>query len=96
MEDQLFSVRDRVCIVTGGFGQLGFQYVKALHERGAKVAVFGRHAGPDKIEKVFGGIKDDNLRFYQVDIVKKEDLEKALDDIESVWGSPDVLVNNAG
>lgn len=96
MEDKLFSVKDRVCIVTGGFGQLGFQYVKALHERGAKVAVFGRNSSQERIDKVFGEILDENLRFYQTDIVKKEELETALDDIEAVWGTPDVLVNNAG
>lgn len=95
MEDKLFSVKDRVCIVTGGFGQLGFQYVKALHERGAKVAVFGRNSSQERIDKVFGEILDENLRFYQTDIVKEE-LETALDDIEAVWGTPDVLVNNAG
>lgn len=96
MEDKLFSVKNKVCIVTGGFGQLGFQYVKALHERGAKVAVFGRNSSQERIDKVFGEILDENLRFYQTDIVKKEELETALDDIEAVWGSPDVLVNNAG
>lgn len=96
MEDKLFSVKNRICIVTGGFGQLGFQYVKALHERGAKVAVFGRSSTRERIDKVFGEILDENLRFYQTDIVKKEELEAALDDIEAVWGTPDVLVNNAG
>ena len=38
MEDTLFSVKDKVIIVTGGLGQLGAQYVKTLHDRGAKVA----------------------------------------------------------
>lgn len=97
--DPLFSVENKVCIVTGGLGQLGAQYTKALHERGAKVAVFGRNISEEKIEKVFSRIgftRDENLRFYTVDIVKKEDLEKALNDIEQVWGTPEVLINNAG
>ena len=97
--DPLFSVENKVCIVTGGLGQLGAQYTKALHERGARVAVFGRNISEEKIEKVFSRIgctRDENLRFYTVDIVKKEDLEKALNDIEQVWGTPEVLINNAG
>lgn len=37
MQDKLFSVENRVCIVTGGLGQLGVQYVKALHDRGQRL-----------------------------------------------------------
>jgi NAD(P)-dependent dehydrogenase (short-subunit alcohol dehydrogenase family) len=40
MTDDLFSLRDRVAIVTGGEGQLGREIVRALEERGALVAVF--------------------------------------------------------
>jgi NAD(P)-dependent dehydrogenase (short-subunit alcohol dehydrogenase family) len=40
MTDHLFSLRDRVAIVTGGEGQLGREIVRGLEERGARVAVF--------------------------------------------------------
>ncbi|MFR8548826.1 MAG: SDR family oxidoreductase [Lachnospiraceae bacterium] len=98
-KDPLFDVTDKICIVTGGLGQLGAQYVKALHERDAKVAVWGRHMSRERAEKKFaelGFTLDENIRLYQVDISKKDDLNQALDDIEAVWGAPDVLVNNAG
>lgn len=98
-KDPLFDVTGKICIVTGGLGQIGAQYVKALHERDAKVAVWGRHMDQERAEKKFaevGVTLDENIRLYQVDIAKKEDLNKALDDIEAVWGTPDVLVNNAG
>ncbi|OGO79841.1 MAG: short-chain dehydrogenase [Clostridiales bacterium GWC2_40_7] len=99
MNDTLFSVENKICIVTGGLGQLGAQYAKALYERGARVAVFGRRVDDARIGKVFPADKFnyENLKFYQVDITKKEQIEKALDRIEEVWGSvPDVLINNAG
>ena len=97
--DPLFDVSEKICIVTGGLGQIGGQFVKALHERGARVAVWGRHVDHDKAAARFdevGVTFDDRIRLYQVDITNKETMNSALDDIESVWGTPDVLVNNAG
>src|SRR5438034_533533 len=38
--DDLFSLRDRIAVVTGGAGQLGREIVRGLEERGARVAVF--------------------------------------------------------
>ena len=40
MTDDLFSLQNRVAIVTGGAGQLGSEIVRGLEERGAHVAVF--------------------------------------------------------
>jgi NAD(P)-dependent dehydrogenase (short-subunit alcohol dehydrogenase family) len=36
----VFSLEDRVAVVTGGAGQLGAEIVRGLEERGARVAVF--------------------------------------------------------
>ena len=98
MTDKLFSVEGKICIVTGGLGQIGKNFVEELHNRGARVAVFGRSVNQARIEGTFPKEKfnHDNLAFYAVDINQKETIEAALDQIEAAWGTPDVLVNNAG
>ena len=99
MEDKLFSVRDKICIVSGGLGQIGAEFVKELRSRGARVAVWARTVNDARIAGTFGeaALEDPDLKFYTVDITKKATMERALDEMEAAWGgAPDVLVNNAG
>ena len=97
MTDSLFSVEDKTIVVTGGLGQIGFEFAKELHARGAKVAVFARDVSPEKTERVFGSlVSSDRLAFFSVDITAKETIETALDDVDALWGAPDALINNAG
>ena len=99
MEDKLFSVKGKLCIVTGGLGQIGKNFVQELYSRGARVAVFTKHLTGERIEKTFPSAEysRENLRFYSVDINRKDTIEAALDQMLEVWPeAPDVLVNNAG
>ena len=97
MEDTLFSVKDKVIIVTGGLGQLGAQYVKTLHARGAKVAALATRLDDTRIDRVFGEIKDSPRLFCaEVNITDKTSINRVLDAIEAKWGVADGLVNNAG
>lgn len=99
MNDKLFNVEGKICIVTGGLGQIGKNFVRELNARGAKVAVWGRNVSDERIVGALGetALKDPDLRFYAVDITDKASANKALDDMEAAWGNaPDVLVNNAG
>lgn len=97
MTDPLFSLQDKIIIVTGGLGQLGVQYVKTLHERGAKVAVLATHVTQARLTQVLGSLKDSpSIACYEVNITDKSSINNVLDCIESSWGTPDGLVNNAG
>lgn len=40
MMDELFDVSNKICIVTGGLGQIGKNMAKALYDRDARVAIF--------------------------------------------------------
>lgn len=98
MEDRLFGISGKICIVTGGMGQLGTQFARELLGRGAKVAIWGRNIDDRRISEHYAAeeIASPDLRFDQVDITDKASMNRALDAIENTWGTPEVLVNNAG
>jgi NAD(P)-dependent dehydrogenase (short-subunit alcohol dehydrogenase family) len=86
--DPLFSVHERVIVVTGGAGKLGGQFCKTLLDRGARVAVF------DMILTRSAG-SNSNFRSVQVDVSNRVSLRDALSDLEKDWGAPHGLINAA-
>lgn len=82
--NKLFDLSDRVAVLTGGCGFLGRQYSQALHEAGAKVAIFdvrGENAGGD-----IG---------LTVDITDPGSVRAAVSDVIAHFGRIDILINNA-
>jgi NAD(P)-dependent dehydrogenase (short-subunit alcohol dehydrogenase family) len=97
IQDPLFSVDGKIVLVTGGLGQIGSEMVKALHERGARVAIFSRSASVESARKSLGDLAaDERISIHAADITKKASIGRALDELEHKWGVPDALVNNAG
>lgn len=98
MKDELFDVSGKIVVITGGLGQIGAEFVKEFITRGSMVAVLSRSANQEKAENVLGTdiANSQNIALYSVDITDKESISKALDQIENTWGTPDVLINNAG
>ena len=97
MAVDLFDIRDRVVVVTGGLGQLGRQFSLALADRGARVAVLDLHCDDARVRGRFGErSRDERLLFLSADVTGRDSLEAALRRIEDRWGSPYALINNAG
>jgi len=94
--DNLFSVQDQIVVVTGGLGQLGRQYTRALLARGAKVAVFDYAVRPELIAKHFPDAEaNDSLMFVQVDVTDRASIQAAAQQVIDRWGVPHGLINNA-
>ena len=76
MAEDLFSVRDKVVVVTGGLGQLGRQYSLALVDRGAKVAIFDLQVDEERVAERFGArVQDEGLLFLSVDVTNRSSIE---------------------
>jgi NAD(P)-dependent dehydrogenase (short-subunit alcohol dehydrogenase family) len=94
--NDIFSVKDRVAIVTGGLGQLGTQFTKSLAEAGAKVAIYSRRPfGDNQLAEKFPGLTD-RIKVYEASVTDKVALEAATEQLVSDCGVPHILVNNAG
>ncbi|MDZ4230187.1 MAG: SDR family NAD(P)-dependent oxidoreductase, partial [Dehalococcoidales bacterium] len=97
MTEELFSVRGKIIVVTGGLGQLGRQFSLALADRGARVAIFDSGINPQLVAERFGVRQaDNNLLFLAADITRRSSIEAALEQVEKTWGVPHGLINNAG
>lgn len=88
---ELFSLKGKTAIVTGGCGHLGRAMVAALADAGASVWVAG--TCHDKFLRVFG--TDTTLRFVKIDIMDSTSIREAFTKVAAEAGQIDVLINNA-
>lgn len=92
----LFDIKDRVIVITGGTGILGSCMVEYLTEQGAKVAILARNA--EKAAMLVDGLKSQGFEcsFFPTDVNDKDSVEITAKAIMEKYGRVDVLVNGAG
>ncbi len=93
---QWYDFSNKTAVITGGTGVLGGEMACALVGCGANIAVLDRNpnlpeyllepmdAGPGKYMVVFG------------DVLVRENLESAAENIQAAFGDIDILINAAG
>ena len=92
----VFDVKKKIVIVTGGLGQLGQQFSLALIQRGARVVIFDQGVDPDhKPGGLCANASDDQLLLLRADVTERKSLETALAQVNSKWGVPVGLINAA-
>ena len=94
MPPELFDLRDRVVVVTGGLGQLGTEFTRALVEHGARVAILDLDVAPAKRPALPPSARD-RVMYVAADVCDRDAIEDALAEIERQWESPFGLINNA-
>lgn len=96
MNDNLFCVKGKVVLITGGCGILGSDMAQYLAKQGCKVVILDRVE--DKGKELVAKIKADGgeAMFLMTDVLKKEILEQNREDIVKAYGRIDILVNAAG
>lgn len=94
--EKMFTIKDRVVILTGGAGLLGREYTFTLAKAGAHVVVAdinGRAAEKLAAEvNEFCGVQSLGV---PSDISSKQSIKTMLREVISTFGRVDILVNNA-
>jgi NAD(P)-dependent dehydrogenase (short-subunit alcohol dehydrogenase family) len=90
----LFDLRSRVAVITGGLGQLGLQFALTLAQRDVKVALLDIKTQRSN-EKLSHYLSNGTVKIYECDITSKERVQECYDFILHDFGIPDILINNA-
>lgn len=92
----LFDIKGKVAVITGGYGVLGSSMARSLAAQGVHVAILGRNAekGQQLVEELSAAGTE--ACFLQADVLDREKLEQAKKQLLDKWGRIDILINSAG
>ncbi|CAB3809457.1 Gluconate 5-dehydrogenase [Paraburkholderia caffeinitolerans] len=93
---QLFDLKGRTALITGGSRGLGLQIAEALGEQGARVMLSARKAS--ELEEATAHLRSRGIAadWIAADGAREEDIARLADDTLAALGHVDILVNNAG
>jgi 3-oxoacyl-[acyl-carrier protein] reductase len=89
----MFDLTGKNALVTGATGGIGGAIARALHARGATVAISGRQV--DKLEALAADLKE-RVHVVPCDLANKPQVAGLIDEAVKKLGRLDILVNNAG
>lgn len=91
---ELFSLKGKVALFTGGSRGLGKAMAIGLAKAGADVAVVGRKVDQDVIDQISAqGVRG---KFYEYDLANVDGIAALVGEVKKDFGHIDILVNNAG
>ena len=91
---ELFSLKGKVALFTGGSRGLGKAMAIGLAKAGAEVAVVGRKRDQEVIDQIEAqGVRG---KFYEYDLANIDGIATLVGEVKKDFGHIDILVNNAG
>lgn len=86
----MFSLKEKVAIITGGAKGIGKAVAEIFHKAGAKIIIWDLDEEGQKTADSLNG------KFYKVNTSDRNALEETTKQVISDFGRIDILVNNAG
>ncbi|MBC1585691.1 SDR family oxidoreductase [Listeria seeligeri] len=91
--DKDFNITDKVAVVTGAASGIGKAMAELFSEKGAYVVLLDIK---EEVKDIAAKINPSRTLALQVDITKKENIEKTVAEIKKVYPKIDILANSAG
>lgn len=98
MLEKIFSLKDKVALITGGSRGIGRSIALTFAEAGADLVVSSRNKRPPELEKVAEEIRAMGRKAMAIPahVGRKEDVQNLVQKTFQEFGRIDILVNNAG
>jgi NAD(P)-dependent dehydrogenase (short-subunit alcohol dehydrogenase family) len=90
------NLKGRTAVITGGSRGLGAAMAKALAGAGAQIALVARDR--TRLERVRDEIAANGAvaEAFVADVTREDDVARVAEEIKTRFGSPQILINNAG
>jgi len=93
----LFDVKGKVALITGGGSGIGLMATQALAANGAKVYIVGRTEEKlERVAEIYGKDISGSIIPISADISKKDEIKRLVSEISSKEKCLCILINNAG
>ncbi len=95
MKQDLFSLKGKVCVVTGGNQGIGETVAAYIADAGADIAIFDLNDGTPVAEKIAAeyGVR---AKAYTCNVTDPENVKECIEKAAADFGTLDLLFNNAG
>ena len=92
----LFSIKDKVSVITGGGSGIGKAIAHVFAQQGSKVCIL--ELNKTSVDETVVSLRDQNLQAkgYACNVANQREVKDAIDSISEEFGRIDILVNCAG
>ena len=92
----MFDLQNKVAVITGGNGGIGFGMAQGLATAGARIVIAARNAAKSAAAAAARATSGGNSLAIQVDVTDEASVDRLFEQTVSRCGSIDILINNAG
>ncbi|AGL16993.1 SDR family NAD(P)-dependent oxidoreductase [Actinoplanes sp. N902-109] len=94
--DELFSLKGRTAVVTGGSSGIGKEMARTVSRAGAAVVLVARRSEPLRATADELTAEGGTASWLSGDLGDRAGIKRVIDELTTGWGTPDILINAAG